>query len=99
MINSWFRTSFRIVNQFTPMEKIMSVAKVTEIIASSKKSFEDAAQQGIKRASETLNGITSAWVKSQSVTVKNGQVDEYRVNLRITFILGTKAAKTTKKKK
>ncbi len=74
----------------------MSVAKVTEIIASSKKSFEDATQHGVKRASETINGITSAWVKDQSVTVKNGKVDEFRVNLMVTFVLG---AKPTKKKK
>jgi len=75
----------------------MSVARVTEIIASSKKSFEDATQTGIKRASETLNDIVSAWVKDQSVTVKNGKVDEYRVNLMVTFILKNKPAKKKKK--
>ncbi len=65
----------------------MSVAKVTEIIASSDKSFEDAVQQGISRASETIKGITGAWVESQKVTVNNGQIDQYRVNMKITFVL------------
>ena len=65
----------------------MSVAKVTEIIASSSKSFEDAVDNGLERASETIKGITSAWVKDQSVTVKDGKVDEYRVNLSVTFVL------------
>jgi len=74
----------------------MSVARVTEIIASSKKSFEHATETGVKRASETLNGIASAWVKDQSVTVKNGKVDEYRVNLLVTFVLNDKPAKKKK---
>lgn len=65
----------------------MSVAKVTEIISSSKESFEDAVAQGIKRASKTLKGVTSAWVQSQQVVVKDGKVKEYRVNLKVTFIL------------
>lgn len=65
----------------------MSVAKVTEIIASSDKSFEDAVQQGIARASETIQGITGAWVESQKVTVNDGQIDQYRVNMKVTFVL------------
>lgn len=65
----------------------MSVAKVTEIIASSKDSFDDAITQGIKRASKTLKGITSAWVQDQQVMVKDGKIKEYRVNLKVTFIL------------
>jgi flavin-binding protein dodecin len=65
----------------------MAVAKVTEIISSSKESFEDAVTKGIKRASKTLQGITSAWVQSQQVTVEDGKVKEYRVNLKVTFIL------------
>ena len=65
----------------------MSVAKVTEIISSSKESFDDAVKQGVKRASKTLNGITSAWVQDQQVTVKDGKVKEYRVNLKVTFVL------------
>lgn len=65
----------------------MSVAKVTEIIASSKESFDDAVAQGVKRASKTLQGVTSAWVQSQQVIVKDGKAKEYRVNLKVTFIL------------
>lgn len=65
----------------------MSVAKVTEIIASSPTSFEDAIKQGIARASETLKGIQSAWVADQKVTVTNGQIGEYRVVLKVTFVL------------
>ncbi len=65
----------------------MSVAKVTEIIASSTESFDDAMKKGIKRASKTLKGITGAWVSDQKVTVKDGKVEEYRVVMRVTFIL------------
>lgn len=65
----------------------MSVARITEIIASSKDSFEDATRKGVKRASKTLNNVTGAWVKDQRVVVKNGRVSEYRVVLKVTFIL------------
>jgi len=65
----------------------MSVAKVTEIISSSKVGFDDAVAQGVKRASKTLKGITSAWVQDQQVVVKDGKVKEYRVNLKVTFVL------------
>ena len=65
----------------------MSVAKVTEIIASSKVGFDDAVAKGVKRASKTLQGVTSAWVQDQQVVVKDGKVKEYRVNLKVTFIL------------
>ena len=65
----------------------MAIAKVTEISAGSKKSFEDAIAQGVKRASKTLSGITSAWVKDQEVVVSKGKIDEYRVHMKITFIL------------
>ena len=75
----------------------MSVAKVTEIIASSTKSFEDAVVNGVKRASKTIKGVSSAWVKDQSVLVKNGKVTEYRVNLMLTFVLSE--PKVAKKKK
>lgn len=64
-----------------------SVAKVTEIICSSSKSFDDAVENGIKRASETLKGITGAWVADQKVTVSDGKIDEYRVVLKVTFVL------------
>ncbi len=65
----------------------MSVAKVTEIIASSKKGFDDAVQNGVARADKTLKNISSAWVKDQSVQVENGKITEYRVVLKVTFIL------------
>ncbi len=65
----------------------MSVAKVTEIISSSSKSFDDAVENGIKKASKTLSGITGAWVADQKVTVKDGKIDEYRVVMKVTFVL------------
>ena len=65
----------------------MSVAKVTEITASSKKSFEDAMQNGIKRAGKTLQNIQGAWVQEQSIVVKNDKITEYRVNMKVTFVL------------
>lgn len=65
----------------------MSVARVTEIIASSNKSFDEAVENGVERASKTLKNIRSAWVKDQSVSVKDGKVEEYRVNLQVTFVL------------
>lgn len=65
----------------------MSIAKVSEIIASSDKSFEDAVASGVKRATKTLKGIQSAWVADQEVIVKNDKIVEYRVRLKVTFIL------------
>ena len=66
----------------------MSVARVTEIKSSSKKGFEDAIQTGIKRASQTLENIKGAWVQDQEVTVdKKGNIEEYRVLLKVTFVL------------
>ncbi len=65
----------------------MTVARVTEITASSTKSFEDAVRQGVRRASKTLDNITGAWVESQKVVVEDGEVSEYRVNMKMTFVL------------
>ena len=65
----------------------MSVAKVTEITSTSKKSFEDAVENGIDRANGTLKNITGAWIADQEVTVNNGKIDEYRVRMKVTFIL------------
>lgn len=65
----------------------MSVARVTEIIASSPKSFEDAVNAGIKRACKTLKNVKGAWVKSQKVVVDDDKIVEYRVNLEVTFVL------------
>jgi hypothetical protein len=65
----------------------MSVAKVIEISSDSPTSFEDAIVQGINRASKTIHGIKSAWVKEQHVVVENGKVALYRVDLKITFVM------------
>ena len=65
----------------------MPVAKVIEIISSSKKSFEDAVTQGVAKAADSLHDITGAWVKEQSAKVVNGKVTEFRVNLKVTFVL------------
>jgi flavin-binding protein dodecin len=65
----------------------MSVAKVSEISATSSKSFEDAIQQGLARASKTLRNIRSAWIKEQHVRCDNGRIVEYQVNMMVTFIL------------
>jgi flavin-binding protein dodecin len=65
----------------------MAVARVTEITSSSPKSFEDALQQGIARAGRTLKNVEGAWVQEQKVLVKGGQIVEYRVNIKVTFVL------------
>ena len=65
----------------------MSVARVTEITAGSKKSFQDAIEEGIERAGKTLDNIEGAWVKDMKVRCKGGKVVEYRVTLKITFVL------------
>jgi flavin-binding protein dodecin len=65
----------------------MSVARVTEIISSSKTSFEDAVQQGVARAVKTLDNVESAWVKDQKIVLEGGKIAEYRVDLKVTFIL------------
>ena len=65
----------------------MSVAKITEISATSKKSFEDAVASGIERASETLENVQGAWIDGFKVDVKNGKVERYRVNMKVTFVL------------
>ncbi len=65
----------------------MAVARVTEIISSSNKSFEEAVEKGIARAVKTLKNVEGAWVKGQKIVLKNGKISEYRVNLKVTFIL------------
>jgi flavin-binding protein dodecin len=65
----------------------MSIARVTEISASSSKSFEDAMEKGIKRASKTVRNIEGAWVQDQKVVVKKGKISEYRVTMKVSFIL------------
>jgi dodecin len=68
----------------------MSVAKITEIQSSSTKSFDDAVKVGIARAEKTLRNLTGAWVKSQKVVIDKGKITEYRVLLKVTFILQEK---------
>jgi dodecin len=65
----------------------MSVASISEISATSEKSFEDAIQQGIARATKTLRHVRSAWVKEQEVQVENDRIASYKVVLKVTFIL------------
>jgi flavin-binding protein dodecin len=65
----------------------MAVAKVSEISSTSTKSFEDALNQGIERANQTLRNLKSAWVKEQQVRLSNGKIVEYQVNMLVTFVL------------
>ncbi len=65
----------------------MSVARVTEITSSSPNSFEEALKAGIARAAKTLKNIEGAWVQEQKVVVRDGQIIEYRVNIKVTFVL------------
>lgn len=65
----------------------MSIARVTEISATSPQSFDDAVARGVARANETLRNVTSAWIKEQSVSVEGGRVAEYQVNMLVTFVL------------
>lgn len=65
----------------------MSVAKVTEISATSEKSFEDAIQQGVTRATSTLRNVRSAWVKEQEVQIEGNRIVAYKVDMKITFVL------------
>jgi flavin-binding protein dodecin len=65
----------------------MSIAKVTEITAASNKSFEDAISKGITRAAKTIRGMQSAWINEQTVVIKDDRVSEWRVNMKVSFIL------------
>jgi dodecin len=65
----------------------MTVAKVSEITSTSSKSFEDAIERGIKRASKTLKNVTGAWIADQEVEIEKGKVKLYRVRMRVTFVL------------
>jgi dodecin len=65
----------------------MSVARVTEITAASDRSFEDALQQGVARAVKTLKNVEGVWVQDQTVVVRDGKIAEYRVNMKVTFVL------------
>lgn len=65
----------------------MTIAKVTEISSTSTKSFEDAIEKGIARASKTLKGISGAWVNEQKVKIEGGKITGWRVNMKISFVL------------
>ncbi|WP_180084370.1 dodecin family protein [Acinetobacter sp. YH12145] len=65
----------------------MSVAKVVEVNASSTKSFEDAIQTGINKVTETVKNVQGAWINEQKVVVKDNKITEYRVNLKISFLV------------
>lgn len=65
----------------------MSVARVTEIIASSPKSFKDATELGVARANKTLKNVKGAWIKDQNIVIEKGEVVEYRVIMKVTFVL------------
>jgi flavin-binding protein dodecin len=65
----------------------MSIAKVSEISATSAKSFEDAVVQGLARANKTLRNVRSAWIKEQQVRVQDGSITEYQVNMMVTFVI------------
>jgi flavin-binding protein dodecin len=65
----------------------MAVAKVTEIIASSTKSFDDAVVNGIRRANETIKNIRGAWIAQEKIKVEGGKITEFRVTMRVTFVL------------
>ena len=65
----------------------MSVAKVIEVSASSATSFEEAINEGISRACDSVKNVRGAWIKEQKVSVKDGRITEYRVNMQVTFVL------------
>ena len=65
----------------------MSVAKITEITAASPKGFEDAIRVGLKRAGETLDNIKGAWIQDQEVVLDGEDISEYRVHMKVTFVL------------
>jgi flavin-binding protein dodecin len=65
----------------------MTIARITEITSTSSTSFDDAVQSGIRRATKTLENVTGAWVQDQEVTVKDNEIFEYRVRMKVTFVL------------
>jgi flavin-binding protein dodecin len=65
----------------------MAVARVTELISSSTKSFQDAIEIGIARADKTLENVKGAWIQDQKVVIEKGKIVEYRVNMQVTFVL------------
>lgn len=74
-------------NSLSEKEIDMSIAKITEITSSSNVSFQDAIEAGLKRANKTLENVQAAWIKDQEVSVKNGSITEYKVRMKVTFVL------------
>lgn len=74
----------------------MTVAKIIEVSSSSKKSFEDAVATGIARVSQTMSGVQGAWIQEQKVVCANGKITEYRVQMKVTFVLAEKKAAAKK---
>ncbi|MES2878644.1 MAG: dodecin family protein [Pseudomonadota bacterium] len=68
----------------------MSVAKVIEVSATSTDSFEDAINEGIVRACDTISNVRGAWIKEQKITIENGRISAYRVNMQVTFVIDEK---------
>jgi flavin-binding protein dodecin len=68
----------------------MTVAKITEITSTSRKGFDDAIATGLKRAGKTIHGISGAWVADQEVVVSGGKITEYKVRMKLTFVLDNK---------
>lgn len=68
-------------------EKIIAIAKVVEVNSSSSKSFEDAIQTGIAKVTETVKNVQGAWINEQKVVIRDNQIAEYRVNLKISFLV------------
>ncbi|AOW14052.1 hypothetical protein LPB72_00205 [Hydrogenophaga crassostreae] len=76
----------------------MAVAKIIEIISGSKKSFDDAMKQGIARVNDSVTEVTGAWIQDQKVVVSKGKVVEYRVTMKVTFLVKASAKKASSKK-
>lgn len=81
------KSKVEVVSAASVTETAASVARVTEIIASSPTSFEDAVATGVARACKTLQNVTGAWVQDQKVDIADGKITAFRVNLKVTFIL------------
>ncbi len=65
----------------------MSIARVTEVIARSTKSFDDAIQDGVERATQTLENVTSVWIQDQTLDIKDNKIVGYKVAMKVTFVL------------
>jgi flavin-binding protein dodecin len=81
------RVGVRAFREKTKEGAVVTVARVTELSATSTESFEDAVNEGVKRATSTLRNVQSAWVKDMNILVENDDITEYKVNLAITFVL------------